>query len=88
MKEGKKRLRQWIQKVHSSGLTCFDQAIKTIENHLDWIANYFICRATSGFVEGLNNKLKVIKRRCYGVKKVSSLFQRLWLDLQGYAHFS
>lgn len=74
--------------MRSSGLACFDQALKTIENHLDWIANYFICRATSGFVEGLNNKLKVIKRRCYSVKKASSLFQRLWPDLQGYTHFS
>jgi transposase len=26
--------------------------------------HYFIDRHTSGFVEGFNNKLKVIKRRC------------------------
>jgi hypothetical protein len=30
----------------------------------DLIANYFINHQTSGFVEGLNNKLKVLKRRC------------------------
>jgi transposase len=45
-------------------------------------------RASSGFVEGLNNKIKVIKRRCYGIKKVGTLFQRLWLDLRGYALFA
>jgi transposase len=46
-------------------------------------------RLTSGFVEGLNNKIKTVKRRCYGIKKVSTLFQRLWLDLQGrYQFFS
>ncbi|MGZ8173611.1 transposase [Methylobacter sp.] len=28
------------------------------------ITNYFIQRQSSGFVEGLNNKIKVIKRRC------------------------
>jgi hypothetical protein len=24
-------------------------------------------RKNSGFIEGLNNKIKVIKRRCYGI---------------------
>ena len=38
---------------------------------------------TSGFVEGLNNKIRTIKRRCYGIRKVSTLFQRIWLDLHG-----
>ncbi|MGC3834751.1 transposase [Moritella viscosa] len=28
------------------------------------IANYFKGRKNSGFVEGLNNKIKVMKRRC------------------------
>ena len=37
----------------------------------------------SGFVEGLNNKIKVLKRRCYGLFNTESLFQRLFLDLQG-----
>ncbi len=48
------------------------------------IANYFKNRATSGFVEGLNNKIKVVKRRCYGFFKTESLFQRLMIDLRGY----
>ena len=39
--------------------------------------NYFKLRKNSGFVEGLNNKIKGIKRRCYGFFKVESLFQRL-----------
>jgi transposase len=42
----------------------------------------------SGFVEGLNNKIKVLKRRCYGLSKPESLFQRLFLDLRGYIAFS
>ena len=52
------------------------------------IANYFIDRQTSGFVEGLNNKIKVIKRRCYGILNVKHLFQRIHLDLSGYALFA
>ena len=86
--QGRNRLLKWIAKVQRSGLNCFDKFIKTLQAHLDWIANYFIRRANSGFVEGLNNKVKVIKRRCYGIRKVDTLFQRLWLDLKGYAWFA
>ena len=52
---------------------------------MDEITNYFLDRQTSGFVEGLNNKIKVIKRRCYGILNVKHLFQRIYLDLSGYA---
>lgn len=86
--QGEVRLQKWINKVEASSLTCFDKAIKTMGNHLSMIANYFTRRANSGFVEGFNNKLKVIKRRFYGIKKVDSLFQRLWLDTAGYAKFT
>ena len=34
------------------------------------------------------NKLKVLKRRCYGLRNVVHLFQRLTLDLDGYRRFS
>ncbi|MBK1722581.1 transposase, partial [Thiocystis violacea] len=53
--------------------------------HFEEIANYFVGRQTSGFVEGLNNKLKVIKRRCYGMTNLNHLYQRVYLDLNGYA---
>lgn len=87
-KQGVTRLLQWIAKVERSELTCFANFIKMLRHHLAWIANYFIRRASSGFVEGLNNKIKVIKRRCYGIKKVSTLFQRIQLDLEGYKRFA
>src|SRR5882724_13316919 len=64
--KGRRKIGQWMQKVRASKLHCFDSFLTTLENWLDDIANYFIDRNTSGFVEGFNNKLKVIKRRCYG----------------------
>ena len=83
--EGRHRLEKWLAKVKRSTLTCFDKFLKTLRNHLDEIANYFDKRASSGFVEGINNKLKTITRRSYGLKRVSSLFCRLWLDLSTFA---
>ncbi|NJM44801.1 MAG: transposase, partial [Alkalinema sp. RU_4_3] len=54
---------------------------------IDEISNYFLERQNSGFVEGFNNRIKVMKRRCYGIFKVKHIFQRLTLDLHGYERF-
>ena len=87
-RQGKKQLKNWMKRVVESELTCFNRFMKTLANWLDEVANYFISRLTSGFVEGLNNKIKVIKRRCYGILNPSHLFQRIHLDLSGYSIFA
>ena len=86
--DGLRRIRFWRQRVTKSGLRCFDGFLSLLDTWLDLIANYFIDHQTSAFVEGLNNKLKVLKRRCYGLCNVGRLFQRLTLDLDGYRRFS
>ena len=86
--EAQLALRAWQQVVQAQDLTCFDQFFGTLERHREEITNYFINRHTSGFVEGLNNKIKVIKRRCYGVLNLGHLFQRIQLDLIGYEAFA
>jgi len=78
-------LATWQQAVADSGLHCFDTFLTTLANWRDEIANYFNGRHSSGFVEGLNNKLKVIKRRCYGLLNPTRLFQRIQLDLHAEA---
>jgi len=87
-KEGLRRIGLWRQRVDKSGLRCFDGFLSLLDSWQDLIVNYFIKRQTSGFVEGLNNKIKVLKRRCYGLRNVVRLFQRLTLDLEGYRRFS
>jgi transposase len=82
------KLNRWIATIQKSGLTGFDGFIKTITKYKTTVLNYFKSRKNSGFVEGLNNKIKVLKRRCYGVFKTDTLFQRLFLDLQGYQAFA
>ena len=87
-KDGLRRLCLWRRRVELSGLACFAAFLKLLDSWLSLIANYFINHQTSSFVEGLNNKLKVLKRRCYGLRNVERLFQRLTLDLEGYRRFS
>lgn len=86
--DGLRRIRYWRQRVAKSGLACFDGFLALLDTWLDLIANYFVDHQTSAFVEGLNNKLKVLKRRCYGLCNVGRLFQRLTLDMDGYRRFS
>jgi transposase len=53
----------------------------TYDAHRDAILAYFDDRKTSGPVEGLNNKARVITKRCYGVKTTKTLWNRLCLDV-------
>ena len=80
----KEEIKEWIDQVTRSSLNCFDKFIGTLNKYFDFITNYFVDRANSGFVEGLNNKLKVIKRTCYGIRNTNNFFRRIFLALSGY----
>lgn len=82
--DAKLKIEAWKRKVESSKLTCFNKFLTTLANWFPEILNYFKRRRNSGFVEGFNNRIKVLKRRCYGIFDVSRIFQRLYLDLEGY----
>jgi len=83
----KQKIKAWKRRVKKSNLTCFDSFLSTLTKWEKEILNYFDGRHTSGFVEGLNNKIKVIKRRCYGSLNIGHWFQRVYLDLEGYSLF-
>ena len=55
--------KRWLPQVRASGLTCFDSFLRTLTNWRDEITSDFVARLTSGFVEGFNNQVKVLKRR-------------------------
>jgi transposase len=58
-----------------------DAFVRTFETWQEEILNYFDARKTSGPVEGINNKARVIVKRAYGLKSADSLWTRLVLDL-------
>jgi transposase len=82
------KILRWMKKVQASGLQGFDTFMKLLAGRWEEITNYFIERENSGFVEGFNNKVKVLKRRCYGIFNLQHLFQRIYLDLTGYRLFA
>jgi transposase len=78
------KFQEWIYLVRKSKLTFLNKFIKTFNKLKNEITKYFINRESSGFVEGFNNKIKVLKRRCYGIFDLKRLYQRLYLDVSGY----
>jgi transposase len=61
---------QWRAALRWQRLKPFEDFAQLIDRHWDGIAMY--CRPENkvslGFVEGLNNKIRVIQRRCYGLR--------------------
>lgn len=86
--EAQGQIQKWQVRVRGSDLHCFDSFLTTLDERMDEVTNYFVHRHNSGFIEGLNNKLKVLKRRCYGLTNLDHFFQRIFLDLEGYRLFA
>ena len=61
-----KRLDKWRQIAGQKKL--FPKFCKTLANWADRITNDFHQRITSGIVDGINNKIKLIKRRAFGFR--------------------
>lgn len=80
-------LRAWMGLAEENGLHGFDKFMGTLDEKMDLITNYFIHRQNSGFVEGINHKIRVLMGRCYGLFDRVHLFQRLSLDLGGFEQF-
>jgi len=78
--EAARRLRDWIAEARQSQLD-WEPFITMLNNHWDGILAYFDEGRSSGPVEGLNTKLRVITRRSYGIRNVSTLWTRVLLDV-------
>ena len=76
----------WCKRAMRSRIEPVKKFARTVRRHRELLLNYFRAKKqfSSGVIEGLNNKVKTITRRCYRIRKVTTLFQRLWLDLEGH----
>jgi transposase len=64
-------LRQWISAALASNITPFRELAIKFFRKRHFILNYFQQRITSAISEGINNKIKRLKRMAYGYKDVS-----------------
>ena len=70
--EGKIAILDWLKKARK----VYSSVISTIRNHLDYICNYFLNRTTNSPMEGINNRLKLIKRQAYGFLNFDNMRRR------------
>ena len=70
---GKRRFQTWLH--HAQQL--YQESSQTIRDHLEGICNYFINHSSSGAMEGINNRLKLIKRQGYGFTNFDNFRSRL-----------
>ena len=76
--DSKVELLNWIDFCYKSDIEEFIEAAGTIERWLEYICNSFKDeRYTNGYTEGINNKIKVIKRVAYGYKNFDFFRARL-----------
>jgi transposase len=59
-------MEMWIQTAEESGINALQNFAKTLSNYSYGLLNHCKYPINTGKLEGLNNKIKVIKRRCYG----------------------
>ncbi len=76
-KESKKKLADWIYLAENSNLSEFKACTKALHNWSDSILNALDCPYSNGFTEGCNNKTKVLKRACFGVRNFSRFRNRI-----------
>jgi len=82
--KAKRRLEAWKKRVRKTGLKSLDGFLTTLDNWQEWILNYFSSgKITNGVVEGINNKLKLIKRRAYGYRNNANFRQRVLVECRG-----
>jgi transposase len=70
-KDAQPALRSWIGDALRSGLVPFkDLALKLFRKR-HYVLNFFVQRITSAISEGINNKIKRLKRMAYGYRDVA-----------------
>ena len=75
--EGKQRLADWLFSVETMDLPEFQDCTKAYRNWFQEILNSMDVPWTNGFIEGCNNKTKVLKRVCYGMRNFNNFRKRI-----------
>ena len=69
IKKVKDGLEAFYRKVEEANIPAFKKRIQTLKNWQVEVLNSFVFDYSNGFLEGINNKSKVLKRNAYGFRK-------------------
>jgi len=82
-KQAERFLQAWICEVKQFGCDKLLAFVGTLERWWNPILNYFNRGITNGTVEGINNRIKLIKRRAYGYRNIGNFRNRIVAETQG-----
>jgi transposase len=74
------KLTDWTISMIKKDNKYLDKFIKTLGNWYDYILNYFNGKWSNGMVEGINNRIKMIKRRAFGFEDFASFRTRILVE--------
>ena len=75
--EAKKKLADWMLLAEFENMPEFEDCITAYRNWSQEILNAIDYPWSNGFTEGCNNKTKVLKRTCYGVRNFDRFRNRI-----------
>lgn len=78
----KEELKNFYNIVESSGIPEMQKAIKTFQNWQTEILNSFVYGYSNGFLEGINNLTKVMKRNAFGFRDFDRFRAKILLSHQ------
>ncbi|WP_191992217.1 transposase, partial [Peribacillus tepidiphilus] len=82
MENAKTGLEAWMTRVEESGNEAFKKVVRTFNRWKQEILQSFMYPFNNGYIEGVNNTTKVIKRMSYGIKSFERLRKKiLWRQL-------
>ena len=75
--EGRSKLADWLLSAEIMDLPEFHDCTKAYHNWFHEICNSMEVPWSNGFIEGCNNKTKVLKRACYGMRNFRNFRNRI-----------
>ena len=69
---------EWLKKTWTSSIRLVIKFANKLADHRVGVLNYFDHHITTGMVEGINNIIKVLKRKAYGYRDMEYFLLRIY----------
>lgn len=71
IEEAKEFLLRWTKEAIASSIEAFREIARSFTEKMEYILNWFVRKVSSAISEGINNKIKRLKRMAYGYKDIN-----------------
>ncbi len=79
----KKFLRGWLRRAMSSRIEPVKRAAKMIRSHFDGVIAWVTWRLSNGRLVGMNNKIRLLSHRSFGLHSAEALISLVYLNCGG-----